>query len=207
MSRPETGRSCAGGTGTHGSGPMNRRTNDWLRKRSSRKPSSSSQRRGDQRLDEPATPGPATGSALRGLICCGICGSRMQGAFRESKRKDGTGRIFYRCVIQRSRALPGDFDHPPSVYVRQEPIITQLNDWIGTLAAPASLAGGQGNDGATAATAADLRRRIREVEAKLANLVASIEAGIDPAMIAPQMASRTAERNELQSRLRQLLTA
>jgi len=131
----------------------------------------------------------------------------MQAAFRESKRKDGTGRTFYRCVVQRSRALPEDFDHPPSVYVRQEPIITQLNNWIATLADPAALAAGQDDDGAAAATAAELRRRIREGEAKLANLVASIEAGIDPTMIAPQMAARTAERNGLQSRLRQLLNA
>jgi hypothetical protein len=40
------------------------------------------------------------------------------------------------------------------------------------------------------------------VETKLANLVASIEAGIDPTIIAPQVAARTTERNELQSRLR-----
>ena len=93
------------------------------------------------------------------------------------------------------------------MYVRQEPIISQLNDWIGTLATPAALAAGQGDDGAAAATAAELRRRIREVETKLANLVASIEAGIDPTMIAPQMSARTAERSELQSRLHQLLNA
>ncbi len=145
--------------------------------------------------------------SLRGLICCGICGSRMQGAFRESKRKDGTGRIFYRCVIQRSRALPEGFDHPPSVYVRQEPIITHLNEWIGALADPAILAAGQDDDGAVAAAATELQRRVRQVESKLANLVASIEAGIDPTVIAPQIAARTAERNELQSRLRQMLTA
>lgn len=91
--------------------------------------------------------------------------------------------------------------------MRQEPIITQLNEWIGTLADPAALAAGQDDDGAAAASAGELRRRIREVEAKLANLVASIEAGIDPTIIAPQMAARTAERNELQSRLRQILNA
>ncbi len=52
---------------------------------------------------------------------------------------------------------------------------------------------------------ADLRRRIWHVESKLANLVASIEAGIDPTVIAPQIATRTAEKTELQSRLRQIL--
>lgn len=55
--------------------------------------------------------------------------------------------------------------------------------------------------------AADLHWRIREVETKLANLVASIEAGIDPTISAPQMAARTAERKELQSRLRTLESA
>jgi hypothetical protein len=67
---------------------------------------------------------------------------------------------------------------------------------------PASLAASQDDEGGAAATAAELRRRIRDVEVKIANLVASIEAGIDPMMIAPPIAARTAERNELQSRLR-----
>ena len=131
----------------------------------------------------------------------------MQGAFRESKRKDGTVRTFYRCVLQRSRALPRDIDHPSSVYVRQEPIVAELNEWIGTLGDPASLAASQDDAGAAAATAAELRRRIRDVEVKIANLVASIDAGIDPIMIAPRIAARTAERDELQSRLRTLTSA
>lgn len=82
------------------------------------------------------------------------------------KRKDGTGRIFYRCVVRRSRALPRDIDHPSSVYVRQEPIVAQLNEWIGTLADPASLAASQDDDGAAVATAAERRRHIRGVEVK-----------------------------------------
>lgn len=91
------------------------------------------------------------------------------------------------------------------MYVRQEPIVAELNSWLGALADPSSLASGQDDDGAAAAATPDLRRRIREVEAKLANLVASIKAGIDPPIIAPQIAARTADRNELQSRLRTLV--
>lgn len=72
---------------------------------------------------------------------------------------------------------------------------------------PASVAASQVDDGAAVATAAERRRRIRDVEVKLANLVASIEAGIDPTMIAPQIAARTAERDELQSELRTLTSA
>lgn len=87
------------------------------------------------------------------------------------------------------------------------PGVAQLNEWIGTLADPAVLAAGQDDDAAAAASAHELRRRIREVESKLANLVASIESGIDPAFLAPQIAARTAERNELQSRLRRILKA
>jgi hypothetical protein len=44
--------------------------------------------------------------SLRGMLSCGICGRTMQGAFRESRRKDGTGRVLYKCEPHKHRALP-----------------------------------------------------------------------------------------------------
>jgi hypothetical protein len=54
----------------------------------------------------------------------------MQGSFRRS-RADGPGRVLYRCEIRRSRALPAELiDHPATVYVRQDAIVTKVDEWI-----------------------------------------------------------------------------
>ena len=43
--------------------------------------------------------------ALRGILFCARCGSRLQGSYRRS-RVAGPGRVLYRCEVKRSRALP-----------------------------------------------------------------------------------------------------
>ncbi len=78
--------------------------------------------------------------SLRGMLSCEICGRTMQGAFRESRRKDGTGRVLYKCEPHQHRALPAELEHPPSVYVREDAIIGPLNEWIEKLADPEVLA-------------------------------------------------------------------
>lgn len=61
-----------------------------------------------------------------------------------------------------SHVRPEDVDNRPSLWVRQEPILARLTDWIGTLADLGFSASGQ-DDGAAVAATADLRRRIRVV--------------------------------------------
>ena len=144
--------------------------------------------------------------SLRGLICCGICGSRSrERSANPSARMARTDLLSVRhsafTGAPRGVRSPSVGLCPPGADHHH------LNEWIDALADPAILAAGQDDDGAVAAAATELQRRVRQVESKLANLVASIEAGIDPTVIAPQIAARTAERNELQSRLRQMLTA
>lgn len=139
--------------------------------------------------------------SLRGMLSCGICGRTMQGAFRESRRKDGTGRVLYKCEPHKHRALPAEMQHPPSVYVREDAIIGPLNQWIEKLADPETLAAGQAGDPSHTARVAGLRADLRDTKTKIAKLIASIEAGIDPALIAPQIATRQAEKNRLERQI------
>ncbi|MPZ27141.1 MAG: recombinase family protein [Micromonosporaceae bacterium] len=64
---------------------------------------------------------------LRGLIRCGICGHRMQGAKRYS------GRIYYRCTGPRNSAgEPTRPDHPGSLYIREDILLPALTELIAT---------------------------------------------------------------------------
>jgi len=48
---------------------------------------------------------------------------------------------------------------------------------------------------------AGLRNELRDTKTKITKLIASIEAGIDPALIAPQIATRLAERDRLERQI------
>lgn len=139
--------------------------------------------------------------SLRGMLSCGICGRTMQGAFRESRRKDGTGRVLYKCEPHKHRALPAELEHPPSVYIREDAIVGPLNEWIEKLADPEVLAAGQAGDPGLAARLAGLRAELRETKIKISKLITSIEAGIDPAVLAPQIATRQAEKDRIERQI------
>jgi hypothetical protein len=65
---------------------------------------------------------------LRGLMRCGICGRRMQGAVI---RKQHT---YYRCLAR--TLAPGSAalaDHPKTVNLREDDVLEPLNGWIGHL--------------------------------------------------------------------------
>ena len=82
---------------------------------------------------------------LRGLMQCGACHRKMQGA----TIRHGT---YYRCTAR--TLTPGAaalIDHPATVNLREEVVLQPLNDWIGLLFARdnvdqtvAALAGSQG---------------------------------------------------------------
>jgi site-specific DNA recombinase len=139
--------------------------------------------------------------SLRGMLSCGICGRTMQGAFRDSRRKGGTGRVLYKCEPHKHRALPAEVEHPPSVYVREDAIIGPLYKWVEKLTDPEVLAGGQAADPAHVARLAGLRAELRDTKSKISKLIASIEAGIDPALIAPQIAARQGEKGRIERQI------
>jgi site-specific DNA recombinase len=135
--------------------------------------------------------------ALRGLLFCAACGRRMQGAARVGKR---TTRILYRCELGKSRSVPVDLsDHPRTVYLREDEVTARLDEWIATLADPEDLARGQDTD--PSAGYAALQRQLSEVNSKVAPLVTALESGAAVEDLTAALRRRTAERDELKSRL------
>lgn len=139
--------------------------------------------------------------ALRGIIFCARCGSRMQGAYRPSKA-EGPGRVLYRCEAKRSQALPLELaDHPWTLYVNQSDILQQLDPWIEAFAAPAWLAESQTADPVAVSKRAGPLSQLRDLDRRINSLIAAIESGDEVAPLIAQLAKRTAERDALKVRL------
>jgi site-specific DNA recombinase len=137
--------------------------------------------------------------ALRGLLFCAACGRRMQGAARVRKQ---TTRILYRCELGKSRSVPADLsDHPRTVYLREDGVTVQLDEWIATLADPDDLARGQDADPAAGTGYSALQRQLSEANRKVAALVNAVESGMAVEDLTAALRRRTAERDELKARL------
>ncbi|WP_199234862.1 recombinase family protein [Kribbella sp. VKM Ac-2568] len=137
---------------------------------------------------------------FRGAIRHAECGRKMEGA----KRSHAT---FYRCAAR--TLVPGArelLDHPPTVYLREDHLTTEVNRWIGGLFSPrnlestvAALVGSQeGPDPAEVAEAA-FRRRIGAAEAEMARLQRALEAGWDPEQLTSQYNAAVAEKRAAQA--------
>ena len=131
---------------------------------------------------------------LRGLVRCGICQRKMQGA---SIRKG----VYYRCVARTlapgSTALAG---HPATVNLREEHIVEPLNGWIGRLfgrdnvdRTVAELVGSQDQTGGAVELQA-ARKRLADAESTLRRHQAAIAAGVDPAALVEVINAAQAER-------------
>lgn len=137
--------------------------------------------------------------ALRGLLYCAACGRRMQGAARVGKQ---TTRILYRCELGKSRSTPVELaDHPRTVYLREDAVTSRLDPWIASLADPEDLARGQHADPTADASYAALQRQLSEANRKVAALVTAVESGVAVEDLADALRARTAERDELKTRL------
>jgi DNA invertase Pin-like site-specific DNA recombinase len=137
---------------------------------------------------------------LRGLIYCRVCGTKLQGSFRQS-RNGGTGRVLYRCEVRSSRALPPDVDHPPTLYVNEAAILAHLDPWIGSFLDPSWLAASQVEDPAEAARRTGQAAELGVLDRKISNLIAAIEIGGDTKLLTAQLAQRNAEREALKTRV------
>ena len=123
----------------------------------------------------------------------------MQGAARVGKR---TTRILYRCELGKSRSVPADLsDHPRTVYLREDEVTVQLDEWIATLADPDDLARGQDAAPAGGGGYAALQRQLSEANRKVAALVNALESGVAVEGLTAALRRRTAERDELKARL------
>lgn len=148
-----------------------------------------------------ARPGPrsprvtTTPYVLRGLVHCGICNRKMEGATSH-------GIMRYRCRATQTRSLPAHLaDYPKALSVREDAILPPLDRWIAGLADPAWLADSQAPDVHTQAEEHRLREHVATIDTATKNLVAAIEAGTDPTMIQPRLAELAAERNAMQKRI------
>jgi hypothetical protein len=123
---------------------------------------------------------------LRGLVRCGACGRKMQGA---TIRKGA----YYRCTAR--TMAPGSLqlaDHPKTVNLREGVVVNALNAWIGELFHPdnvdhtvAALLGSE-STGSSGGPLEAARNRLADAEARLRRYQAAISAGVDPvALVEP----------------------
>ena len=138
---------------------------------------------------------------LRGVLRCGICQRKMQGA----AIRRGT---YYRCTA-RSMA-PGSAAlacHLRTVNLREEVVLEPLNGWIGRLFdrtniddTVTSLVSSQGG-GAEPGMRRAVRAFLADAQARLRRHQAAIEAGVDPAALVDAMNAAQAERAAAQAEL------
>ncbi|HVV07621.1 MAG TPA: recombinase family protein [Amycolatopsis sp.] len=132
---------------------------------------------------------------LRGLVRCGVCQRKMQGA---TIRKGA----YYRCT---SRTLaPGSAmlaSHPKTVNLREDVVVEALNGWIGLLfdrdnvdRTVAALVESQGDGGAGAGAREVAKRCLADAEARLKRYQAAIASGVDPAALVEAINQVQAER-------------
>jgi DNA invertase Pin-like site-specific DNA recombinase len=140
---------------------------------------------------------------FRGLIRCTVCGRKMEG----SPRVHG---MYYRCPARTlAPGSPALASHPPTVYIREDPLRDAVNGWIGELfhrdnvdRTVGRLIGEQprSSQGSEHGRARD---RLADAEAKLRRFQTAIEAGIEPAALVEAInqaqAERAAARAELEN--------
>src|SRR2546430_13495422 len=119
---------------------------------------------------------------LRGLVRCGLCSRKTQGAL--IRKED----VYYRCLarslVPGSAALAG---HSRTVNLREDNVVPPLNAWIGRLFSRANvdrtvaeLLASQ-DAAAPAASHEALKKRVSTAGGRLRRFPAAIEARGDPA--------------------------
>jgi site-specific DNA recombinase len=124
---------------------------------------------------------------LAGAIRCGHCGKSMFGAM-------GKNKPYYRCTATRpDYAAPSVAGHPPTYSVREERILSAVDEWISELTNPSNI-----DETIARIVAADsphvdepveLSRAHRErqrLRVELDRILAAIRAGMDPAIAAAE---------------------
>jgi len=138
---------------------------------------------------------------LSGLVCCALCGRKMQASWNH-------GNAYYRCKFPAEYAITEE-KHAKTVYVREKAIVPSLDEWIGGLFAEEHL------DTTCEALAAvsdldpeddegrqlDLRRRLKQCDAKLARYRALLEHDGDITVVANWIAEMERERKSLEREL------
>ena len=153
-----------------------------------------------------ASPRHATQYLLRGRVHCAVCGRRMTGATR------GNDRRYYRCELRRSR--PGaSIDHPVDVYVREQPLVEALDDWLNELFAPdhaaettRAIVDAAAHDPAHQARVDHARRSIVDAQRRLSQYRAALDGGADPATVTAWISDAATDERSAQAELEHLAT-
>ena len=145
--------------------------------------------------------GTARDYMLRGLVRCGICERRMQGATIRAG-------AYYRCTAR--TMAPGSAllrDHPKTVNLREEPVVEALNGWIGqlfnrtninaTVAALLDSQAGQRKSGGRDVA----KRRLLDAESRIRRFQDAIAAGVDPAALVDPLNRAQAECTAAQAEI------
>ncbi|WP_104479801.1 recombinase zinc beta ribbon domain-containing protein [Actinokineospora auranticolor] len=130
---------------------------------------------------------------FRGHLRCGVCSRKMEG----SPRKHG---MYYRCPARTlAPGSPWLASHPPTVYLREDPLRDLVNEWLAELLHPTQvdttvqrLLDAQGGPQADDQEA--VRARLRDADARLRNYQDAIGAGVDPTALVEVINQAQAER-------------
>ena len=112
---------------------------------------------------------------LRGLLTCGICGRKLQAQARPARTPGHPTRVLYRCAMRSQRALPAELDHPPSVYVREDAIVSKLDSWLAEIVTPEALAEAQAAPPDATAYADTTKVAIANCDLRIKRLMQSVE--------------------------------
>ncbi|MFC9689048.1 recombinase family protein [Kribbella sp. NPDC056951] len=144
--------------------------------------------------------------ALRGLVRCGICARKMEGAAR---RQDV---LYYRCNAR--TMVPGSASalaHPRQIYLREDIVTPVLNRWVGSLFDPMHRADTiealfVADDGEQRRSeyVEDLRGRVRAAKVTMDRARKALEAGWDPAELRDQYNAAAAEKQAAERALSSL---
>jgi len=119
-------------------------------------------------------------------LLCGLCDRRMTGNWNNDQ-------AYYRCRFPAENALAYRVNHPKTVYLREADVTGPLDAWLGqafdparmdaTLALLADQAAAGTGYASTRTEAA--QARIVDLDKKIAQYRASLDAGVDPVVIGP----------------------
>lgn len=136
--------------------------------------------------------------ALTGLMCCGVCGRRMQGSWNN-------GRAYYRCKFPAEYAITED-KHPKTIYLREDAVLPGLDAWIAQLFDPDHI-----DDTCAALAAANdtepdhhvdrdtlLRDQLRDCDAKLSKYRTLLEQQPDVTSVGTWIAEVERERRRIE---------
>lgn len=144
---------------------------------------------------------------FKSLVICGVCHRKMQG-------QHSGGNAYYRCRYPSEYALANRVDHPKNVLLREDALITPLDQWLTQQFAPAHRrhtiayllhqADQAGEIGQAPDRVRDVYREvIAGCDAKLARYRAALDAGADPAVVSTWITQTQAERQQAQQALDQ----